>query len=103
MVLFKKKNYICINLNCVDVNDVLKKFFVLDNMWVKCFFCKWILYIKEMGVEKICLYCGYSFWIGVWEWLVIIVDEKSFYNWDSELVIKDLLNFFGYFEKIEKM
>ena len=29
--------------------------------------------------------------------------EKSFHNWDSELVTKDPLNFPGYLEKIEKM
>ena len=61
------------------------------------------LYTKEMGAEKICPHCGYSFRIGAWERLAITVDEKSFHNWDSELVTKDPLNFPGYLEKIEKM
>lgn len=56
-----------------------------------------------MGAEKICPHCGYSFRIGAWERLAITVDEKSFHNWDSELVTKDPLNFPGYLEKIEKM
>ena len=103
MALFKKKNYIRINPNRADANDASKKPSVPDNMWAKCPSCKRTLYTKEMGAEKICPHCGYSFRIGAWERLAITVDEKSFHNWDSELVTKDPLNFPGYLEKIEKM
>ena len=82
MALFKKKNYIRINPNRADANDASKKPSVPDNMWAKCPSCKRI---------------------GAWERLAITVDEKSFHNWDSELVTKDPLNFPGYLEKIEKM
>ena len=56
---------------------------------------------KRNGCRKICPHCGYSFRIGAWERLAITVDEKSFHNWDSELVTKDPLNFPGYLEKLK--
>ena len=76
MALFKKKNYIRINPNRADANDASKKPSVPDNMWAKCPSCKRTLYTKEMGAEKICPHCGYSFRIGAWERLAITVDEK---------------------------
>lgn len=104
MALFKKKNYIRINPNrSVDDQSSVKKPAVPDNMWAKCPCCKRTLYTKDMGAEKVCPYCGYSFRIGAWERLALIVDEKSFEEWDTELVTKDPLNFPDYLDKIAKM
>lgn len=104
MALFKKKNYIRINPNRpVDDQASVKKPAVPDNMWAKCPCCKRTLYTKDMGAEKVCPYCGYSFRIGAWERMALIVDEKSFEEWDTELVTKDPLNFPSYLDKIAAM
>lgn len=103
MALFKKKNYIRINPNRIDTKDAAKKPSVPDNMWAKCPSCKRTLYTKDMGAEKICPYCGYSFRIGAWERMALTVDEKSFTEWDTDLVTKDPLDFPGYLDKIEAM
>lgn len=104
MALFKKKNYIRINPNRpVDDQASVKKPAVPDNMWAKCPCCKRTLYTKDMGAEKVCPYCGYSFRIGAWERMALIVDEKSFEEWDTELVTKDPLNFPDYLDKITAM
>ncbi len=72
-------------------------------MWAKCPCCKRTLYTKDMGAEKVCPYCGYSFRIGAWERLALTVDEKSFEEWDTDLVTKDPLDFPDYLDKIALM
>ncbi|MBO0441477.1 acetyl-CoA carboxylase, carboxyltransferase subunit beta [Candidatus Enterococcus ikei] len=103
MALFKKKNYIRINPNRADEQPSVKKPAVPDNMWAKCPCCKRTLYTKDMGAEKVCPYCGYSFRIGAWERLALTVDEKSFEEWDTDLVTKDPLDFPDYLDKIALM
>lgn len=103
MALFKKKNYIRINPNREAGQVTQKKPAVPDNMWAKCPCCKRTLYTKDMGVEKVCPYCSYSFRIGAWERLSLTVDEKSFQEWDTDIVTKDPLEFPGYLDKIKKM
>ncbi|MGC6770396.1 acetyl-CoA carboxylase, carboxyltransferase subunit beta [Enterococcus sp. LJL128] len=102
MALFKKKNYIRINPNRgIDADN--KKPAVPDNMWAKCPCCKQTLYTKDMGPEKVCPYCGYSFRINAWERLLLTVDEKSFSEWDTDIETDDPLNFPGYKEKVAAM
>jgi acetyl-CoA carboxylase carboxyl transferase subunit beta len=103
MGLFKKKNYIRINPNRSAEQSDAKKPAVPDNMWAKCPNCKRTLYTKDMGAEKVCPYCSYSFRIGAWERLALTIDEKSFEEWDNDLRTKDPLNFPDYLEKIAAM
>lgn len=100
MALFKKKNYIRINPNRDQVPAAKPE--VPDNLWAKCPNCKHMLYTKDIGLEKICPYCSYNFRISAWERIAITIDEKSFEEWDNELVTKDPLAFPGYKEKIAK-
>ena len=71
-------------------------------MWAKCPNCKRTLYKKEMGAEKVCPHCGYSFRISAWERLALTIDEKSFIDWDNDLVQKNPIDFPGYLAKIDK-
>ncbi|MBL1230844.1 acetyl-CoA carboxylase carboxyltransferase subunit beta [Enterococcus sp. BWB1-3] len=102
MALFKKKEYIRINPNRESHSDN-KKPAVPDNMWAKCPCCKQTLYTKDMGPEKVCLHCGYSFRIGAWERMAVTVDKKSFHEWDNDIKTKDPLSFPNYHEKIKSM
>ncbi|MFC4771201.1 acetyl-CoA carboxylase, carboxyltransferase subunit beta [Enterococcus hermanniensis] len=97
----KKKNYIRINPN--RDNMPTTKPTVPDDMWAKCPNCKRTLYKKEMGAEKVCPHCGYSFRISAWERLALTIDEKSFVDWDNELEQKNPINFPDYLAKIDKM
>ncbi|MFV0559173.1 MAG: acetyl-CoA carboxylase, carboxyltransferase subunit beta [Enterococcus sp.] len=101
MSLFKKKNYIRINPGRLDPTDMTPS--VPDNMWAKCPSCKRILYTKEMGKEKICPHCGYSFRISAWERIALTINEKSFEEWDNDLKTKDPLDFPDYQKKIASM
>ncbi|WHA08208.1 acetyl-CoA carboxylase, carboxyltransferase subunit beta [Enterococcus montenegrensis] len=100
MALFKKKKYIRINPNRTQGTN--QKPQVPDNLWAKCPNCKHMLYTKDIGVEKICPYCGYNFRISAWERIAITIDEKSFDEWDVDIFTKDPLNFPGYKEKIRQ-
>ena len=100
MALFKKKNYIRINPNRDQVPAAKPE--VPDNLWAKCPNCKHMLYTKDIGLEKICPYCSYNFRISAWERIAITIDEKSFEEWDNDLITKDSLSFPGYKEKIAK-
>ncbi|ASZ07881.1 acetyl-CoA carboxylase, carboxyltransferase subunit beta [Enterococcus thailandicus] len=99
MALFKKKKYIRINPNrgAQPTNPPT----VPDNMWAKCPNCKHIIYTKDIGEERVCPNCGYTFRISAWQRLALTIDEKSFEEWDTELTTEDPLNFPGYQEKIE--
>lgn len=97
----KKKNYIRINPN--RDNMPTTKPTVPDDMWAKCPNCKRTLYKKEMGAEKVCPHCGYSFRISAWERLALTIDEKSFVDWDNDLEEKNPINFPDYLAKIDTM
>lgn len=102
MALFrKKKNYIPIRP--AHKSPASEGPQVPDDMWAKCPSCKHILYRKDMGEEKICPNCGYNFRITAWERLALTVDEKSFSEWDTDLLTKDPLEFPGYVDKLEKI
>lgn len=103
MALFKKKNYIRINPNRDAGQPSQKKPAVPDNMWAKCPGCKRTLYTKDMGIEKVCPYCSYSFRIGAWERLSLTIDEKSFEEWDTDIETNDPLEFPNYLDKIKQM
>lgn len=102
MALFKKKKYVRIEPNRHS-DTTNKKPAVPDNMWAKCPSCKRTLYTKDMGPEKVCPYCGYSFRISAWERLALTVDEKSFDEWDTDLITEDPLDFPGYKDKVQAM
>ena len=97
----KKKNYIRINPNR-DTMPATKPA-VPDDMWAKCPNCKCTLYKKEIGAEKVCPHCGYSFRISAWERLALTIDEKSFVDWDNQLEQKNPIDFPDYLTKIDNM
>src|SRR5699024_6771373 len=57
---------------------------------------------RELGENKICPHCGYTFRISVQERLQITVDAGSFEEWNDSIVSTDPLEFPGYSEKLRK-
>ncbi|MDR0922628.1 MAG: acetyl-CoA carboxylase, carboxyltransferase subunit beta [Lactobacillales bacterium] len=104
MALFKKKkNYIRINPNRAINDKTVMPPEVPDELFAKCPNCKQVIYLKDLGVEKVCPYCSYNFRLGAWERLSLVVDEKSFEEWNNDLKTVDPLNFPEYQEKLSLM
>lgn len=99
MRLFKKRPYISLQKVTVDSDRAP---FVPDGMFIKCPNCKQSIYSKDLGNERICPNCQYSFRISAQERLYLTIDEGSFEEWDENVVSVDPLDFPGYDEKLKK-
>ena len=59
--------------------------------------------IKKRWVpKKFVLTVDTAFRISAWERLALTIDEKSFIDWDNDLVQKNPIDFPGYLAKIDK-
>ncbi|GGE25870.1 acetyl-CoA carboxylase, carboxyltransferase subunit beta [Streptococcus himalayensis] len=100
MALFAKKDkYIRINPNRSNRRPQVKPE-VPDELFSKCPSCKHIIYQKDLGSERICPNCDYTFRISAYERLALTVDEGTFEEWFTGLETKDPLSFPRYQEKI---
>ena len=99
MKLFKKKRvYIPIHVDRTQTEDTANPV-VPDGMFTKCPQCHKSIYTKDLGHDKICPECGYSFRICATERIRLIADEGSFEEWDKEMEQSNPLDFPGYKEK----
>lgn len=65
-----------------------------EGMWTKCSSCGEILH--KNAVEQnlwVCPKCGYHFRIGSKEYFSLLLDEKTFKEYDAKMTSKDPLNF----------
>lgn len=75
---------------------------VPDGLMTKCPQCKKIMYTKELLKNlKVCANCGYHHPMNAWERLDSLLDEKSFLEYDQEMISANPLQFEGYEEKLE--
>ncbi|MBF0778497.1 acetyl-CoA carboxylase, carboxyltransferase subunit beta [Streptococcus cuniculi] len=102
MALFGKKDkYIRINPNRSLLNETAqKKPEVPDALFSKCPACKRLIYQKELGQEKMCQHCSYTFRISAFERLNLTVDEGSFEEWFTGIETDNPLDFPNYLEKL---
>jgi len=98
--LFKKRPYIPLESNQTTDPETFRS--VPDGMFKQCPSCKKAIYYRELGENKICPHCGYTFRISVQERLQITVDAGSFEEWNDSIVSTDPLEFPGYSEKLRK-
>ena len=99
MKLFKKKRvYIPIHVHRTQQEDTTVPV-VPNGMFTKCPQCQKSIYTKDLGHDKICPECGYSFRICATERIELIADEGSFEEWDKEMALSNPLDFPGYEEK----
>lgn len=103
MALFGRKDkYIRINPNRSLRSDRKPEApNVPDELFAKCPACKHMIYANDLGPQKLCPECGYSFRITAKERLSLIADEGSFVELFTGIETTDPLNFPGYAEKIQ--
>ena len=104
MALFSKKDkYIRINPNRSTVNQPQIKPEVPDELFSQCPGCKYTIYQKDLGSERICPHCGYTFRISAQERLALTIDMGTFLERFKGIETQDPLNFPGYRKKLTLM
>lgn len=104
MALFSKKDkYIRINPNRSTVNQPQNKPEVPDELFSQCPSCKYTIYQKDLGSERICPHCGYTFRISAQERLALTIDMGTFLEMFKGIETQDPLNFPGYRKKLTLM
>ena len=104
MALFSKKDkYIRINPNRSTVNQPQNKPEVPDELFSQCPGCKYTIYQKDLGSERICPHCGYTFRISAQERLALTIDMDTFLEMFKGIETQDPLNFPGYRKKLTLM
>lgn len=104
MALFSKKDkYIRINPNRSTVNQPQIKPEVPDELFFQCPGCKYTIYQKDLGSERICPHCGYTFRISAQERLALTIDMGTFLEMFKGIETQDPLNFPGYRKKLTLM
>ena len=104
MALFSKKDkYIRINPNRSTVNQPQIKPEVPDELFSQCPGCKYTIYQKDLGSERICTHCGYTFRISAQERLALTIDMGTFLEMFKGIETQDPLNFPGYRKKLTLM
>ena len=104
MALFSKKDkYIRINPNRSTVNQPQIKPEVPDELFSQCPGCKYTIYQKDLGSERICPHCGYTFRISAQERLALTIDMGTFLEMFKGIETQDPLNFPGYRKKLTLM
>lgn len=74
-----------------------------EGLMNKCLKCGTIQYSKELEKNlKVCTACDYHFRLNARERFQIILDEGRLFEFDSEMVSMDTLEFPGYVESIQK-
>ena len=101
MPLFSKKDkYIRINPNRSSRALPQPKPEVPDELFSKCPGCKHTIYQKDLGAERVCPSCGYTFRISAFERLSLTVDQGSFEELFTGIETTDPLRFPNYPEKL---
>lgn len=104
MALFTNKDkYIRINPNRSSWRKPKAKPEVPDELFSKCPSCKHTIYEKDLGSERVCPNCDYTFRISAQKRLALTVDEGTFKELFAGLKTKDPLNFPKYQEKIAQI
>lgn len=104
MALFSKKDkYIRINPNRSVRQAPQAKPEVPDELFSQCPGCKHTIYQKDLGSERICPHCNYTFRISAQERLDLTIDSGSFLEMFTGIETQDPLNFPGYQKKLATM
>ena len=77
--------------------------FVPEEMWVKCPKCNTMLLTTDMEENlHVCTHCDHHFRMSAKQRIELLADKNSFVEQNAEMTAKNLLDFPGYDEKLEK-
>lgn len=101
MALFRRKKYIQINPKRADeIKERQAK--VPDGLAEHCPKCENIIFKSSIEGDYLCPKCGHHLQFPAQERVDWLVDAETFVEWDSELDVKNPLDFPGYQEKIDR-
>ena len=77
--------------------------FVPEEMWIKCPNCNTMLLTTDMEENlHVCTHCDHHFRVSARQRIALLADKHTFKEQDGELTSKNILEFPGYDEKLEK-
>ena len=77
--------------------------FVPEEMWIKCPKCNTLLLTTDMEENlRVCTHCDHHFRMNARHRIALLADKHSFRESDKDLTSRNLLDFPGYDEKLEK-
>ena len=100
MGLFKKRPYISLKQNPVDVEESEKTPMIPDGKWIQCPHCQKTVYLEDIGEFQICPNCDYHFRLTPKQRISIMTDE--FEEWFNDEQMKVAVDFPGYDLKQKK-
>ncbi len=67
---------------------------VPEGIWIKCPGCGGSIYRKEAERRLgVCPECGYHFYVSAWERIRQLLDDRTFEEWDAQVIPTDPLGF----------
>ena len=100
MCLFKKRPYISLKQNPVDVVESEKAPMIPDGKWIQCPQCQKTVYLDDIGEFQICPNCDYHFRLTPKQRTTFMTDE--FEEWFVDTKVKVPVEFPGYDLKQKK-
>ncbi len=77
--------------------------FVPEEMWIKCPNCNTMLLTTDMEENlHVCTHCDHHFRLSAKQRIDLLADKHTFEEHDAELTSKNILDFPGYDEKLQK-
>lgn len=77
--------------------------FAPEEMWIKCPKCNTLLLTTDMEENlRVCTHCDHHFRMNARQRIALLADKHSFRESDKDLTSRNLLDFPGYDEKLEK-
>lgn len=100
MGLFKKRPYISLKQNPVDVEESEKAPMIPDGKWIQCPHCQKTVYLEDIGEFQICPNCDYHFRLTPKQRIAFMADEfEELFNNEQ---MKVAVDFPGYDLKQKK-
>ena len=100
MGLFKKRPYISLKQNPVDVEESEKTPMIPDGKWIQCPHCQKTVYLDDIGEFQICPNCDYHFRLTPKQRITFMTDEFEEFFVDTK--VKVPVEFPGYDLKQKK-
>lgn len=103
MAIFKKEN-VKPELSRPVAGETGRKKSVPAGLWTKCPSCQHVMFSKTLRENfSVCSKCNFHFILGAWERIELLMDPKTFKEFDADLETLDPLGFKGVRPYLEKL